>query len=401
MRLSKGRILATIQQSMPGIHCSLETGACTSMRGLQAGQIQSRGAMPSISTLMSTWPSVDFKSGPSGPASGRQAGRKVWLKCLAGVGLALTTALPAQAFDLQAHRGGRGLLPENTLVAFENAIRIGVTTIELDIAITADGVPVISHDPALNPAFTRDADGAWLKSTGPLIKQLTLAQVQSYDVGRIDPQHAYARAFPDQQPVDGQRIPTLAQLFKRVKELGANRLHFDIETKINPHRANDTLEPEAFVKALLAVIREHGMTRRVIVQSFDWRSLELLHRLEPELRTMYLSSASGNFNTVQDPAWTAGHVLSDFEGSVPRMVRASAGKAVGVIWAPHFNQLTAALAKEAQALGLQVIPWTVNKEADMERLIDWGVDGIISDYPDRLRAVMSKRGLSLPPGLHN
>jgi glycerophosphoryl diester phosphodiesterase len=320
-------------------------------------------------------------------------------KCLIGVGLALNTALPAQAFDLQAHRGGRGLLPENTLAAFENAIRIGVSTIELDIAITADGVPVISHDPALNPAFTRDADGAWLKSSGPLIRQLTLEQLQRYDVGRIDPQHAYARAFPDQQAVDGQRIPTLAQLFKRVNELGADHLHFDIETKINPHRAADTLGPEAFVKTLLAVIRDHGMTRRVMVQSFDWRSLELLHRLEPGLRTMYLSSASPNFNTVQDPAWTAGHVLRDFDGSVPRMVRASAGQASGVIWAPNFNQLTAALTSQAQALGLLVIPWTVNQQADMERLIDWGVDGIISDYPDRLRAVMSKRGLPLPPGL--
>lgn len=332
-----------------------------------------------------------------------RAYRHARIKCLlvAGLMLAMAMTLPAQAFDLQAHRGGRGLRPENTLASFENAIRIGVTTLELDIAITADGVPVISHDPALNPAFTRDAGGAWLKGPGPLIKQLTLEQVQSYDVGRIDPQHAYARAFPDQQAVDDQRIPTLAQLFKRVKDLGADQIQFDIETKINPHRAADTLDPEAFVKAMLSVIREYGMTRRVMVQSFDWRSLELLHRMEPELRTMYLSSAAPNFNTVQDPAWTAGHKLSDFDGSVPRMVRASAGKAAGVIWAPNFNQLTAALTSEAQALGLQLIPWTVNKEVDMERLIDWGVDGIISDYPDRLRFVMSKRGLPLPPSLKN
>lgn len=323
---------------------------------------------------------------------------------LARIGLTslmLAFALQAQAFDLQAHRGGRGLRPENTLASFENAIRMGVTSLELDIAITADGVPVISHDPALNPAFTRDASGAWLKESGPLIKTLTLAQLQRYDVGRLDPTHPYARGFPDQQPSDGQRIPTLASLFKLVQELGATNVHFDMETKINPYRAADTLAPEAFVDIMLAVIREHGMTRRVMVQSFDWRTLELLHRLEPDLRTTYLTIESPNFNTMKDSAWTAGHALSDFDGSVPRMVRASAGHAAGVIWAPNFNNLSPESLKQAQGLGLQVIVWTVNQEAQMERLMTWGVDGIITDYPDRLRAVMGKRGLPLPSGLQN
>ena len=135
--------------------------------------------------------------------------------------LALGLALQAaQAFDLQAHRGGRGLLPENTLAAFENAIRMGVTTLEMDIAITADGVAVISHDPLLNPSITRDASDQWLQSRPP-IKTLTLAQVQSHDVGRLNPGLPYAKDFPDQQPRDGQRIPTLAAVFKLVNDLGA------------------------------------------------------------------------------------------------------------------------------------------------------------------------------------
>ncbi len=195
------------------------------------------------------------------------------------------TGLPTHAFDLQAHRGGRGLRPENTLASFENAIRMGVTTLELDIAITADGIPVITHDPALNPAFTRDASGQWLTRNEPLIKSMTLAQVQSYDVGRLNPSHPYARAFPEQQARDGLRIPTLASLFKLVNDLGAADVHFDIETKVNPHLPNNTLSPEAFVKTLLGVIREAGMERRVMVQSFDWRTLDLLHQLEPAMRT--------------------------------------------------------------------------------------------------------------------
>ncbi|WP_413895606.1 glycerophosphodiester phosphodiesterase [Rhodoferax sp.] len=314
--------------------------------------------------------------------------------------LSLVLSTPhAHAFDLQAHRGGRGLLPENTLASFENALRMGTTTIELDIAITADGVPVISHDSALNPAITRDANGRWLSARGPLIRSLTLAQVQSYDVGRINPSSAYAREFPHQQPRDGQRIPTLAALFKLVNDLGANDVHFDMETKINPHYPESTPTPEVFVNTVLAAIRDAGMTRRVMVQSFDWRTLELLHKLEPGLRTLYLTIEAADFHTLKDGSWNAGHLLKDHDGSVPRMVRASAGQSAGVIWGPNHNNLNASLVKEAQRLGLQVIPWTVNEKPRMAHLIDWGVDGIITDYPDRLREVLQEKRMRLPQGV--
>ncbi|MDD2808643.1 glycerophosphodiester phosphodiesterase [Rhodoferax sp.] len=306
---------------------------------------------------------------------------------------------PAGAFDLQAHRGGRGLRAENTLAAFEHAIRMGVTTLELDIAITADNVPVISHDTALNPFITRDASGQWLKTTGPLIHSLTLAQLQAFDVGRINPASTYARDFPDQLGQDGLRIVSLASLFKLVNDLGASEIQFDMETKVNPVYPASTLAPDEFVNTLLAVVREAGMVKRVMVQSFDWRTLALLHTLEPEVRTMYLTIETPNFHNVKDGTWTAGHLLSDHNGSVPRLVKAAAGQAKGVIWAPLLNNLTAELVKEAQALGLQVIPWTVNQRVLMLRCIDWGVDGIITDYPDRLRDVMARKNLPLPQGV--
>jgi glycerophosphoryl diester phosphodiesterase len=316
------------------------------------------------------------------------------LRSLFAFCLALAAAVPALALDLQAHRGGRGLRPENTLAAFENAIRLGVTTLELDIAITADGVAVISHEPALYPGTARDADGRWLKEPGPLIHSLTLAEVQRYDVGRLNPELAYGKAFPGQQPADGQRIPTLAQLFALVRQLGADDVQFDIETKIFPNRPNDTVAPEAFVNTLLAAIRAAGMTRRVMIQSFDWRTLELVHRLEPGMRTVYLTIQGRNSNNVEDPAWTAGRLARDYP-SVPDMIKAAGG----TIWAPNFNNIDAGSARRAHDAGLQLVPWTVNEAADMRRLIDWGVDGIITDYPDRLREVMRERGLALPVGV--
>jgi glycerophosphoryl diester phosphodiesterase len=185
--------------------------------------------------------------------------------------------------------------------------------------------------------------------------------------------------------------------------MGAKDIHFDMETKINPTQPDATLAPEAFVKTMLAVIREAGMTQRVMVQSFDWRTLELLHQLEPGLRTMYLSIAiEGHavYNTLKDGSWNAGHLLKDHGGSVPRMVKASAGQAAGVIWAPYEKNLSAELVKETQALGLKVIPWTVNEKLPMQRYIEWGVDGIITDYPDRLREVMLQKGLPLPLGVN-
>ncbi len=315
---------------------------------------------------------------------------KVWgaaLLCLAGA---------AQAFDLQAHRGGRGLHPENTLTAFESAARLGVNTLELDIGITADGVPVVSHDRALNPFFTRDARGEWLPARGPLIYSLPLAQLQTYDVGRLQPGTNYAREFNQQQAVDGERMPTLAAVFERVNALKFNHLNFNIETKLNPNAPGDTLAPEPFVRAVLAVIRQAGMTERVMMQSFDWRTLEVVHKLAPDMRTVYLTGAPPVAGGPNEALWTAGRRLSAHGGSMPKLVRAAAGPSKGVTWSPHWKQLDPDQLKQAQALGLSVVPWTVNERVDMKRLMDWGVDGLITDYPDRLRAVMDERGMTLP-----
>lgn len=299
-------------------------------------------------------------------------------------------ACSALAFDLQGHRGARGLAPENSLPAFERALDLGVTTLELDVALTADGVLVVTHDPALNPAITRDAGGRWLPARGPLVKSLTWRELQAYDVGRIDPEAPYARTFSGQQPRDGTRIPALAEVFALVKARGAP-VRFNIETKLFPHQPEDTASVEALTDALLKAIREAGLRERVSIQSFDWRSLRRVQQLEPAIPTVYLSIQTLNNNNVNDPAWTAGMRLGD-HGSVPRMVKAAGG----AVWAPNGGAVTEALVREAQALGLKVIPWTLNTPEDMERLIGWGVDGLITDYPDRLRAVLQRRGLPLP-----
>ncbi|HJS05894.1 MAG TPA: glycerophosphodiester phosphodiesterase [Variovorax sp.] len=303
-----------------------------------------------------------------------------------------TAPTPKRDFDLQAHRGGRALAPENTLAAFDNAMEMGVTTLELDIGLTADGVVVISHDTVLNPEHTRDANGAFLTAKGPAIRALTLAQLQAYDVGRIDPASNYGKQFALQVPRDGERIPTLAALFERVRARGAAQLRFNIETKLDPSRPEETAAPEQMVRALLAEIDKAGMGSRVTVQSFDWRTLALVGQWAPQLQRAYLTSA----RTLRDPRWTSGLRLEDF-GSAPRLVKAAVGNSPGpVIWSPAFAELTAAQVREAQALGFQVVPWTVNQRADMARLMDWKVDGLITDDPALLRDLMRERRMPLP-----
>lgn len=305
--------------------------------------------------------------------------------------------LHAQELDLQGHRGARGLAPENTLAAFRRALEIGVTTLETDLAVTADGTLVLSHDPLLNPDLTRTADGTWLARPGPAIRSLTVAQLKAYDVGRINPDSRYARQWPEQRPVDGEHIPTFTELLALTRTMGRTQVRFNIETKLTPDRPDDAPSPAAFVAAVVDILRHEGIAARTTVQSFDWRTLVALRRAAPEIATACLTIESPTMDTVlpgPDGAspWHAGLKLADHGGSVPRLVR-QAGCGT---WSMFWRNLTPERLKEARALGLKIVPWTVNDRGEMARLIEMGVDGLITDYPDRLRGVMGGRGMKLP-----
>lgn len=306
--------------------------------------------------------------------------------------LAIAAAAPAAAFDLQGHRGARGLAPENTLAAFTAAQAVGVDTLELDTVLAADDVVVVSHDPRLNPALTRDAAGQWIDTPGAPIRSLDLVALQRYDVGRLRPGTRYAESFLAQQPADGAHIPSLAQVFEQVRRSGDMVVRFNIETKLSPLEPDLAPAPEPFVRAVLAVIDTHGMRSRVTLQSFDWRSLAVARRLAPEVPTACLSAQQPWGNNVADPRWTGGLVRADFD-SLPAMVRA-AGCAV---WSPYFGDLDGASLARAHALGLRVIVWTVNEPAAIEQMLALGVDGLISDRPDLVREAMARRGMPLPP----
>ena len=272
--------------------------------------------------------------------------------------------------DLQGHRGARGLLPENTMAGFAAALAIGVTTLELDVGMTADDVVVVTHDPALNPDITRTADGAWLPARGPAIRSLRRVELERFDVGRIRPGSAYAAHYPDQAPHDGAVIPTLAELLRIDPAV-----RFNIELKTFPGGLGNTASGALMADAVAAAADAAGATSRITVQSFDWRGPRHLHRTRPDIRLAWLTRSA---ILGEARAWWDGPHPSDYAGSIPRAVAAEGGP----VWAPDYLDLTEGTLAEAHALGLWVTPWTVNQPSDMRRLLLWGVDGLISDRPD-------------------
>lgn len=308
------------------------------------------------------------------------------------------TAQVAVPFDLQAHRGARALWPENTLPGFAYALGVGVTTLETDIAITRDGVLLLSHDPTLNPDITRGSDGRFLSSRGPAIVTMAAAEVAQYDVGRLKPGTDHARTYAQQQPVDGTRIPRLAELFALVRKAGNEQVRFAIETKITPQAPHETVGPEEFARKLIAEIRQAGMERRSSILSFDWRTLQVVQKEAPGIPTVYLTMQQPRFidnvaaGRPEGSPWTAGFQFKD-HGSVPKMIKAAGGHT----WSSFWRDLTPGSVREAQGLGLQVLAWTVNDTPTMARMIDMGVNGVVTDRPDLLRAEMERRGLPLPP----
>ena len=188
------------------------------------------------------------------------------------------------------------------LAGFRNALGIGVTTLETDLALTRDGVLVLSHDPRLAAALTRGPDGAWLAADGAPFAHLDLADLARYDVGRLNPAHKYASQWPEQKAFDGERIPTLVSLFALAREArspGGQLVRFNIETKLTPDSEILTADPTTFARAVVAAVLAADMGARVSVQSFDWRTLVEVRRLAPQIATVCLTIESSGMNTVR------------------------------------------------------------------------------------------------------
>lgn len=264
-------------------------------------------------------------------------------------------ASPTALILVHGHRGARARFPENTIPAFQYAIRVGVDVLELDMAVTKDNVIVVSHDPILEaPVCTGPRKSA-------VIHELTLDEVKQWDCGAVRNPN-----FPEQQPMPGTRVPTLDEVFALASK---SNVSFNIETKIFVDKPAYTPAPREFAQLVLRKVREYHLERRVILQSFDFRTLRAMKELAPEIRLSALTEADERDFTV------------------------IAKEAGASIVSPHYHLVTPAKTASARAAGLEIVPWTANTPAEWERLADAGVNAIISDDPEKLIAWLKQRKL--------
>ena len=301
---------------------------------------------------------------------------------------------PAE-IDIQAHRGGRDLYPENTLTAFRHAASLGVRTLELDTALTADDVVVISHDPYLSNKLVRDSEGEYVSEYPKiLIKDLSYEELLTYKVGKINPSSSYARSHKTQKPVENEHIPTLSELFEAMDELNYHDICYNIEIKSYPEFPQYTKKVSALVDKLMAVINAYGKEAYCSIQSFDWSSLQIIQEHYPQMKTACLTAKGLKFegrtfnfklNEAGPSPWLAGFDTDDYP-TCSDIVAAFGADIVS----PYYKDITKRDVDRAHELGLKIIPWTVNKTDKMEELISWGVDGIITDRPDLLLDVTNQ-----------
>jgi glycerophosphoryl diester phosphodiesterase len=266
----------------------------------------------------------------------------------------MSMSAAASRIPVHGHRGARGVLPENTLPAFEYAIKAGVDVLEMDLAVTKDNVLVVSHDPIL---LTTICTGP---KRGAVIRELTLAELRQYDCGSLKNPR-----FPRQKPVPGTRVPTLDEVLTMA---APSKVEFNIETKIFRDKPQYTPPPEEFARLVLDAIRKHHLESRVILQSFDFRTLHAMHKLAPEIRLSAL-----------------------YEG-VPKDFVKIAQEAGAQIISPHYSLVTREQVEAAHKAHLQVVPWTPNTRSDWDKQVAAGVDAIISDYPAELIAYLKSLG---------
>lgn len=266
--------------------------------------------------------------------------------------------------EVQGHRGCRGLLPENSLEGFIHAVDLGVHTLELDLAVSKDGIVVVSHEPYMNPLICLKPDGSEIlesQSKQFNIYRLTFNEIKQFDCGS-----KWHANFPDQKLQTAYK-PSLEQVFNIIESKN-QKIKYNIEIKAQPdYDGIFTPKPAEFVRLVLEQINKNDVFERTNLQSFDLRILEEVKRQAPTMPVAVL--VDGNEDIIKKSS-----VLS----FTPEII------------SPYFQLLNQSLVRELQSEGFQVIPWTVNKVEDMQQMIDFGVDAIITDYPDKLLALLSE-----------
>ena len=295
---------------------------------------------------------------------------------------------------IYGHRGARGDLPENTLESFKYLFKNNINAYETDILISKDLIPVITHDFRLDPSFTKDNEGNWITDENIIIFDLSYDELLKFDVGSLNKLSRYGRRFVNQKTLENQKIPKLSELLELSSKNKSENLLINLEIKSTPDEENLTPTPEEMVKLVMKEVNKSNLQNKIIISSFDWRTLTEIKNLYPEISRAYLSflqqAGIKIKNTIYNRSpWMS--YLPFFEKyELPKIIKSQGGKALH----PYHKDITKKLVDISHQEDLPVNVWTVNEEYDMLKMIEYGVDGIMTDYPLRLKELCDKENIN-------
>ena len=294
---------------------------------------------------------------------------------------------------IYGHRGARGDLPENTLESFKYLFKNNINSYETDILISKDLIPVITHDFRLDPSFTKDNNGNWIEDENIKIFDLTYEELLKFDVGSINKLSRYGRRFINQKTLENQRIPKLSELLDLSSKNISENLLINLEIKSTPDEENLTPSPEDTVKLVVNEINKLNLKDKIIVSSFDWRTLTEIKNQYHEISRAYLTYQQVKGMKIKKTIYNRSPWMSFLpfyeDHELPKIIKSQGGKA----WHPYRKEITKKLVDISHQEDLPVNVWTVNKEYDMLKMIEYGVDGIMTDYPLRLKELCEKENI--------
>ncbi len=291
---------------------------------------------------------------------------------------------------IYGHRGARGDLPENTLDSFEFLFENKITAYEADTLLTKDLVPTVNHDFRLNPALTKDSKGNWIENDDIKIFNLTYEELFRFKIGSIDKKSKYGKRFKNQKILGEKNIPKLSDLLELTSNNISDNLIINLEIKSTPVENNLTPTPNVMARLIVDEVNKTELKDKVIYSSFDWRVLKEIKNIDPKISRAYLTSDLKEIVNNKSP-WLDFIPLYDSDSrELPRLIKALGGKA----WHSKSKDINKDMVRISHEEGLPVNVWTVNERYEMLRMIEYGVDGIITDYPLRLKKLCEKNGIN-------
>ena len=295
---------------------------------------------------------------------------------------------------IYGHRGARGDMVENSISGLKYAFDLGIRAVEFDVVISKDNIPVLFHDYRLNPDLVKDSSGNWITDKNMKLKDLTYEEISKYTIESVKPDTKYAKRFENQQSAKGEKIPKLTEFFQLVTEDKYKDAFLNLEIKSTLTQENVTPNPEKMVSIILKDIKEFNLEDRTLITSYDWRILYELKKQNPNILrgfiTLQQDLLTTKKNVYENSPWMVKNYPMEELFLLPNIIKSLEGH----VWSTFYRDVTKQNVELAHKHGLATCVWTVNREKDIIRMIEYGVDGIITDYPKKVQEICKSKNIS-------